>query len=91
MAALRDRARALTTAHPETLRLDPTVSVPRYQSEVDNHCMPGSYYAEYLEGDVTAAANYDAGMFATTSGLFGRFLDGAGRGTAEWLHRQRPG
>jgi len=91
MAALRDRARALTAAHPETLRLDPTVSVPRYQSELDNHCMPGSYYAEYLEGDVTAAANYDAGMFATTTGLFGRFLDGAGRGTAEWLRRRRPG
>jgi SAM-dependent methyltransferase len=53
--------------------------------------MPGSYYAEYVDGDVSAAANYDAGMFATTTGLFGRFLDGAGRGTAAWLERTRPG
>ena len=91
MQALRDRAQALNALQPDSLRLDPSVSVPRYQSELDNHCMPGSYYAEYIEGDVAAAANYDAGMFATTTGLFGRYLDGAGRGTAEWLKHRRPG
>lgn len=91
MEALRDRARALNEAHPQTLRLDPGLQVPRYQSELDNHCMPGSYYAEYIEDDVAAAANYDVGMFATTTGLFGRYLDGAGRGTVEWLRRHRPG
>jgi len=91
MQALRDRAQTLNASQPHSLRLDPSVSVPRYQSELDNHCMPGSYYAEYLEGDVAAAANYDAGMFATTTGLFGRYLDGAGRGTAEWLRHRRPG
>lgn len=89
--SLRDRARALGSRHAAGLQLDPTVTVPRYQSELDNHCMPGSYYAEYLDDDVSAAANYDAGMFATTTGLFGRFLDGAGRGTAAWLQRTRPG
>lgn len=88
--ALRDRARVLN-GDAATLRLDPSVEVPRYQSAIDNHCMPGSYFAEYLPDDVSAAANYDAGMFATTTGLFGRFLDGAGRGTAEWLARLRPG
>lgn len=88
--SLRDRARALGSSHAAGLQLDPTVTVPRYQSELDNHCMPGSYYAEYLDDDVSAAANYDAGMFATTTGLFGRFLDGAGRGTAAWLQRTRP-
>lgn len=88
--ALRDRARALNRGR-DTLRLDPTIGIPRYQSEVDNHCMPGSYYAEYIDDDVSAAANYDVGMFATTTGLFGRYLDGAGRGTAAWLARRRPG
>jgi SAM-dependent methyltransferase len=91
LEALRDRARELNARQPSGLRLDPKVKVPRYQSELDNHCMPGSYYAEYVDGDVSAAANYDAGMFATTTGLFGRFLDGAGRGTAAWLERTRPG
>jgi SAM-dependent methyltransferase len=86
--SLRDRARALNEG-AATLRLADT-SVPRYQSEIDNHCMPGSYFAEYFEDDVSAAANYDAGMFATTTGLFGKFLDGAGRGTAAWLRLARP-
>jgi len=88
--SLRDRARVLNESHPDTLQLDPSVEVPRYQSELDNHCMPGSYFAEYIEGDVSAAANYDAGMFATTTGLFGRYLDGAGRGIVRWLRQHRP-
>ncbi len=88
--ALRDRARALN-ADAATLHLDPSVEVPRYQSAIDNHCMPGSYFAEHLDDDVSAAANYDAGMFATTTGLFGRFLDGAGRGVVAWLAARRPG
>ncbi|MFM8481242.1 MAG: class I SAM-dependent methyltransferase [Gammaproteobacteria bacterium] len=91
MQALRDRAHELNAACAATLRLDDSIKIPRYQSELDNHCMPGSYYAEYIEGDVSSAANYDAGMFATTTGLFGRYLDGAGRGTAQWLSRHRPG
>ena len=87
---LSARARA-ANANAATLKLDATTQVPRYQSAVDNHCMPGSYYAENFPGDVSAAANYDVGMFATTTGLFGRYLDGAGTGTAAWLERQRPG
>ncbi len=88
--ALRNRAQQFNANKP-TLRLDPAVAVPRYQSAIDNHCMPGSYYAEHLPEDVSAAANYDVGMFATTTGLFGRLLDGAGAGTAAWLQKIRPG
>lgn len=87
---LSERAQALSAVSPGTLRLDPSVEIPRYQSAVDNHCMPGSYFAEYIEGDVSAAANYDSGMFATTTGLFGRYLDGAGAGVARWLKALRP-
>jgi ubiquinone/menaquinone biosynthesis C-methylase UbiE len=89
-AALRDRASALN-ADAATLELDASVAVPRYQGAVDNHCMPGSYFAELIDEDVSAAANYDAGLFATTTGLFGKFLDGAGRGTVAWLRALRPG
>lgn len=87
---LRDAARELNGGAP-TLQLDRRVSIPRYQAAVDNHCMPGSYYTELVEDDVSAAANYDCGMFATTVGLFGRYLDGAGRGVAAWVERTRPG
>jgi ubiquinone/menaquinone biosynthesis C-methylase UbiE len=89
-ARLRDTAREFNR-DTASLRLNAELRVPRYQSAVDNHCMPGSYYAEVMSSDVSAAANYDVGMFATTTGLFGRFLDGAGRGTAAWMQRRRPG
>jgi SAM-dependent methyltransferase len=89
--ALAERARDLGARHPAGLHLNPQIKPPRYQSAIDNHCMPGSYFAEYFEGDVSAAANYDVGMYATTTGLFGRYLDGAGRGIVAWLLRERPG
>ncbi len=89
--SLAQRARELGELHPTGLQLDPRTPIPRYLAAIDHHCMPGSYFAEYFEGDVSAAANYDAGMFATTTGLFGRYLDGAGRGVAEWLQQARPG
>jgi SAM-dependent methyltransferase len=89
--SLAERARQFAAANPSGLALSADVSVPRYQSAIDNHCMPGSYFAEHFDGDVSAAANYDVGIFATTTGLFGRYLDGAGRGTAHWLQALRPG
>lgn len=89
--ALRDRARALNADARDAAARSLGRGAPRYQSAIDNHCMPGSYFAEHLEDDVSAAANYDAGMFATTTGLFGRFLDGAGRGVVAWLADRRPG
>ncbi|MDB5364855.1 MAG: SAM-dependent methyltransferase [Rhodospirillales bacterium] len=73
-----------------TLRLDPTVAVPNYLSAVDTHCMPGSYYTEVAPDDVSAAANYDSGIFATTGGLLGRFNDGGGRAMLAWLRRAYP-
>ena len=42
---------------------DPAVKIPRYVSAVDHHCMPGSYHTELFPGDVSAAANYDSGIF----------------------------
>jgi ubiquinone/menaquinone biosynthesis C-methylase UbiE len=89
--SLAQRALELGSRHPGGLQLRPGTPIPRYQAAIDNHCMPGSYFAEQFAGDVSAAANYDAGMFATTTGLFGRYLDGAGRGVADWLQRTRPG
>ena len=89
--SLAEQARRFAVEHPDGLSLSASVTVPRYQSAIDNHCMPGSYFAEHFEADVSAAANYDVGIFATTTGLFGRYLDGAGRGTVHWLQSLRPG
>ena len=74
----------------DTLKLNPEVEIPHYVRVVDHHCMPGSYYTELIEGDVTAAANYDSGLFVTTTGLLGRMNDGGGRAIANWLKTEQP-
>jgi ubiquinone/menaquinone biosynthesis C-methylase UbiE len=74
-----------------TLQLDPAVEVPRYQAAVDIHCMPGSYHGEERPGDVSAGANYDCGIFATTGGAMGALSDGGGAAVAAWVKAERPG
>ena len=75
----------------DTLELDPAVAVPRYQAAVDIHCMPGSYHGEERPGDVSAGANYDCGIFATTAGGLGALSDGGGQALVDWVRRERPG
>ncbi|MQP76615.1 methyltransferase domain-containing protein [Stenotrophomonas sp. MYb238] len=87
--ALVEKARALN-AGDDGLQLDPAVQVPRYASAVDIHCMPGGYHTELVADDVSAAANYDCGIFATTGGMLGRYNDGGGQALAQWLKEQHP-
>jgi SAM-dependent methyltransferase len=75
----------------DTLRLNPSVQVPRYQAAIDIHCMPGSYHGEERPGDVSAGANYDCGIFATTGGGLGALTDGGGQALVEWIKKERPG
>jgi ubiquinone/menaquinone biosynthesis C-methylase UbiE len=75
----------------DTLELDPGCAVPRYQAAVDIHCMPGSYHGEERPGDVSAGANYDCGIFATTGGGLGALSDGGGMALVEWIRKERPG
>jgi len=86
---LAETAAALTEGDPR-LALDPTLPIPRYVSAVDHHTMPGSYHAERFPGDVSAAANYDHAIFATTGGLLGRLTDGGGHGIVKWLKSAMP-
>ncbi len=74
-----------------TLELNPEIAIPRYQSAVDIHCMPGSYHGEELPGDVSAGANYDCGIFATTGGGLGALTDGGGQALVDWIKKERPG
>jgi len=69
----------------DRLTLDKTLKIPPYVSEVDHHCMPGSYHRELIDGDVSPAANYDTGFFVTTNGSIGGLCDAAGQAIAEWL------
>jgi SAM-dependent methyltransferase len=87
--ALDARADALNAGR-NTLQLDPSVEVPRYQAAVDIHCMPGSYHGEERPGDVSAGANYDCGLFATTGGALGALSDGGGQAVARWVQTEWP-
>lgn len=69
----------------DNLQLNSDIDIPPYVAEVDHHCMPGSYYRELVPGDVSPAANYDAGFFVTTGGTVGVLNDGAGKAIASWV------
>lgn len=86
---LAAKTRDLTQDDPR-LQLDPNLPIPRYVSAVDHHCMPGSYHAELFPGDVSGAASYDHGIFATTGGMLGRFSDGGGQAVAAWMKKTHP-
>ncbi len=79
------------SANSSHLELDENITIPRYQSAVDIHCMPGSYHGEEVEGDISAGANYDCGIFATTAGGIGALSDGGGQALVEWIRKERPG
>ena len=86
---LNAAAKALTDGD-KRLVLNPKMKLPRYVSAIDHHCMPGSYHTELVPGDVTGAANYDSGIFATTGGMLGRFNDGGGAAVVEWVKKNLP-
>jgi SAM-dependent methyltransferase len=88
--ALDSRAAALNADKP-TLVFSDVVQPPRYQTAVDIHCMPGSYHGEERPGDVSAGANYDSGIFATTAGGLGALSDGGGQALVHWIRKNRPG
>ncbi|WP_091737533.1 class I SAM-dependent methyltransferase [Phenylobacterium immobile] len=86
---LAARAAALTDNDPRLL-LDPELKFPRYLTEIDHHCMPGSYYTESFPGDVANGANYDVGFFVTVGGGGNKWLSTGGEGVVEWLKAFRP-
>ncbi|MFT3966229.1 MAG: class I SAM-dependent methyltransferase [Sphingobium sp.] len=52
-----------------SLRLDPTLAVPRYVSELDVHLMPGCFHNEYQPDDVAQGAIYTYGIGVFYGGL----------------------
>ncbi len=87
--ALNAKVKTLTEGD-DRLALDRDFKQPRSTEAIDHHCMPGSYYTEVVPGDVTGPANYDAGIFATTGGMLGRYNDGGGVAVAKWVQENLP-
>jgi len=46
-----------------SLWLDPNLEVPRYNTAIDIHCMPGGYHSEIIADDIFAGAMFDRGAY----------------------------
>jgi len=86
---LNEKAAALN-AGKDSLVLAGNIDLPNYLAKVDHHCMPGSYHTELVPEDVSAAANYDSGLFCTTAGALGSMSDGGGRAVAQFVKSAYP-
>ena len=85
-----------------TLKLNPAVTVPRYNSEIDIHCMPGGYHTEITDDDVYAGALFDRGAYYHVMGMRGAkafayrdeeqtmFLGAPGRSIIGFVKQQFP-
>jgi ubiquinone/menaquinone biosynthesis C-methylase UbiE len=62
--------------------------VPAYLKEVDIHCMPGNYHAQYGPADATQGAVFDRGAFIYGLGGVGELHDGVGKAMLEALRER---
>ena len=84
---INDRASARTKTRG-SLRLDPSLPLPRYLSALDNHCMPGSYHADGRPEDLYQGALYDRGDFIISMGTRGPLIDEYGDLLVEYVKRE---
>jgi ubiquinone/menaquinone biosynthesis C-methylase UbiE len=87
--ALMNKARS-SAATLGSLSLDPQLTIPRYISALDIHCMPGGYTTDLGDGDVAAGAIYDKGTYIYSSGRSGPYGDRSGAAIARFVKRIRP-
>ena len=54
-----------------TLRLDPSLVIPRYHAAADIHLQPGGYHTDFTADDVAAGVIYDKGINLYMGGALG--------------------
>jgi ubiquinone/menaquinone biosynthesis C-methylase UbiE len=82
-------------AHPAqkaggSLRLDPTLAIPRYHTAVDIHCQPGGYHTEHAPGDASAGMVYDRAVHVYAMGQMGPYNNDMGASIVMWLKKHHP-
>ena len=73
-----------------SLRLDPGLVMPRYQTATDTHVMPGSYHSDLCDGDLTAGAIYDKGLYIYAMSGLGDSNQDIGGGCIAYLKQNFP-
>lgn len=80
----------LSSRNPAELLLDPDLSVPRYVTGIDIHCMPGGYAGQSHNKDISTAALYDRGVYLYAMGYMGPMNDDMGRSVCNYIARNMP-
>ena len=89
---LVDRSKKIARGKTKgSLKLDPSVTVPRYLNAVDIHMMPGNYDREWMEDDVFAGAIYDRGVYLRSIGNRGTYGEDYGTSFAAHVRQAWPG
>jgi SAM-dependent methyltransferase len=75
------RARTVIDADRKkgSLRLDPSLAVPPYNSEMDIHIQPGGYHHDWTADDIAAGAIYEIGVSMYMPDAWGPECDYLGR------------
>tara|TARA_Y100000590_G_scaffold376190_1_gene441597 strand:- start:504 stop:1676 length:1173 start_codon:yes stop_codon:yes gene_type:complete len=72
------------------ISLNPNLTIPKYITTVDIHCMPGGYNSDDGKG-FYSGFNYDtASLFLATGGELGKWNDGAGWSNVAFIKQKLP-
>jgi SAM-dependent methyltransferase len=75
-----------------SLRLDPTLALPKDMQKLDIHLMPGGFHSEFVGDDVAAGALYHHGTAVFAGGFTLRARGGGvAKSIAHYLKARRPG
>lgn len=73
-----------------TLRLDPTLEVPRYVTALDVHLTPGCFHSEWADDDVAQGAVVSLGSRVFTASMNHRSWGGVAKVISRWVKHARP-
>jgi len=84
------RQRARRRRAGGSLRLDPSLVVPRYHAAVDIHLQPGGYHREFGPDDTSGGAIYDRGLQIYSAGSTGPRNEAMGELLVAYLREIAP-
>lgn len=82
--------RKLARGRRGSLRLDPSLEIPRYHSAVDIHLQPGGYHTDFRPDDVAAGVVYDKGINLYMGGALGPENNLMGDTLVAYLREKHP-
>ena len=82
--------KATKPASHGTLKLNPSLPLPKRVSGNDFHLSPGDYHTEHAEDDVTAAAVYEHSIAVFAFGQFGKHHNDIGKTLSHYLRLKYP-